>query len=40
MYEVIQDGQHFVMIRGDSDDEVHVVAVFHFLEELQRRFKN
>jgi serine/threonine-protein kinase len=36
-YDVMPDGQHFVMIRGDSDDQVHVVVVFNFLAELKRK---
>jgi len=36
-YDVAQDGQRFVMIRGESDAAVHVVAVFNFLTELKQR---
>ena len=36
-YDVMPDGQRFVMIRGQSDAAVHVVVVFNFLEELKQK---
>ena len=35
-YEVMPDGQRFLMIRGETDDATHVVVVFNFLAELER----
>ena len=36
-YSVAPDGERFVMIRGESDEAIHVVVVFNFVEELKRR---
>jgi Tol biopolymer transport system component len=37
-YDVHPDGQRFVMLRGESDAETHIVVVFNFAEDLKRRF--
>ncbi len=36
-YAVTPGGQRFLMIQGTNGDAVHVVVVFHFLNELKRR---
>ncbi len=36
-WTVAPDGQRFLMVQGTQGDAVHVVVVFHFLDELKRR---
>ena len=35
-FDVTPDGQRFLMSRGESDGQVHLVVVFNFVEELKR----
>jgi Tol biopolymer transport system component len=36
-FAVARDGQRFLMVQGTTGDVVHVVVVFNFLDEVQRR---
>jgi len=38
-FDVSPDGQHFVMIRAETQDQLGVVVVTGFLDELKRRMK-